>query len=177
MEADWEVEIGGDAPVIEACWPGFVDLRAAPEPASELAETLELAGLADALRLLNSSGSEVWTSKTDVFVPEAIDPDELDSAEGSAAYALACYIDLLPRSEHAWMSSAGALLAGQEICARLREIGLRCCRVDLVIRRAFVAQDETAHGITVYCTACGVTAEAAKARLGECVAVFADAIA
>ena len=26
MEADWELEIGGDAPVIEADWPGFVDL-------------------------------------------------------------------------------------------------------------------------------------------------------
>ena len=29
MEADWEVEIGGGAPVIDALWPGFVDLRAA----------------------------------------------------------------------------------------------------------------------------------------------------
>ena len=27
MEADWEVEVGGGAPVIEAFWPGFVDLR------------------------------------------------------------------------------------------------------------------------------------------------------
>ena len=34
MEADWELEIGGDAPVIEAHWTGFVDLRADPsEPA------------------------------------------------------------------------------------------------------------------------------------------------
>ncbi len=31
MEADWEFEVGGDAPVIEAHWPGFVDLRQNPE--------------------------------------------------------------------------------------------------------------------------------------------------
>ena len=38
MEADWEVEIGGDAPVIEAQWPGLVDLRANPERICEIAE-------------------------------------------------------------------------------------------------------------------------------------------
>jgi len=38
MEADWEFEVGPDtaglaAPVIDACWPGFVDLRHNPERA------------------------------------------------------------------------------------------------------------------------------------------------
>ena len=27
MEADWEFEVGGEAPVIEASWEGFIDLR------------------------------------------------------------------------------------------------------------------------------------------------------
>ena len=35
MEADWEFEVGGDAPVIDACWPGFVDLRRIPGAARE----------------------------------------------------------------------------------------------------------------------------------------------
>ena len=39
MEADWEIEIGGDAPVIEAHWFGFVDLRIEPSRANELPET------------------------------------------------------------------------------------------------------------------------------------------
>jgi hypothetical protein len=38
MEADWEVEIGGGAAVIEAEWPGWIDLRKQPERASEIAE-------------------------------------------------------------------------------------------------------------------------------------------
>ena len=46
MEADWEVEIGGDAPVIDACWEGFVDLRRAPERAGAVAGSAELPALA-----------------------------------------------------------------------------------------------------------------------------------
>ena len=36
MEADWEVEIGGGAPVIDACWDGYVDLRFNPRMDSSL---------------------------------------------------------------------------------------------------------------------------------------------
>src|SRR4051812_38986462 len=53
MEADWEFEIGGDAPVIEANWKGFVDLCAHPERVSELTECGELPALAEALVRLN----------------------------------------------------------------------------------------------------------------------------
>ena len=42
MEADWEIEVGGKAPVIEARWPGFVDLRLHPERASQFPEAAEL---------------------------------------------------------------------------------------------------------------------------------------
>jgi hypothetical protein len=37
LEADWEFEVGGDAPVIDALWPGFVDLRLPSRP--EIART------------------------------------------------------------------------------------------------------------------------------------------
>ena len=83
MEADWEVEVGGTAPVIEAHWPGFIDLRAQPSRIGDIAEATTFPPLADLLLALNSAGSPVWTSKCDVWAPE----------EG----ALACYVDLLPR--------------------------------------------------------------------------------
>ena len=54
MEADWEVEIGGDAPVIDAQWPGLVDLRANPERVCEIAEASAFPPLADLLLALNS---------------------------------------------------------------------------------------------------------------------------
>jgi hypothetical protein len=176
MEADWEIDIGGDAPVIEAHWPGFVDLRLAPNRAAELTETRRLPGLTDALALLNSHNSPVWTSKTDVFVPDAIDRDELDAPAASAGHRLACYIDVLPRSDQQWITHAMAISDCKQICARLLEIPLRCCRVDLVVRRAVVARDADDHGITAYLSACGATQREAKATLMKCLEAFSQAM-
>ncbi len=44
MEVDWEVEVGGGAPVIEALWMGFVDLRRNPERLGEIAEAANFSG-------------------------------------------------------------------------------------------------------------------------------------
>ena len=177
MEADWEFEIGGDAPVIEGRWPGLVDLRADPASAARLAESLELPALADALIKLNAANSPVWTSKADVFTPESIDPDELDAVEGRSGSALACYIDLLPRSDQQGSLPFMAERYCRWICDRLHELRLKCCRVDLVIRRAYIAPDMSDLGLTAYLTACGPNAAAAKAQLSECLAAFADVVA
>jgi hypothetical protein len=83
MDADWEVEIGGSAPIIEAAWPGFINLREHPERIGEIAEVNILPPLADLLLKLNATGSPLWTSKCDAWIPEA--------------GGLACYVDLLPR--------------------------------------------------------------------------------
>ncbi len=52
MEADWEVEIGGEdgdsAPIIDALWPGFIDLRRFPD---RVAEITEAAGFPRALQV------------------------------------------------------------------------------------------------------------------------------
>ena len=82
MEADWEVEVGGGAPVIEAHWPGFIDLRAQPSRIADIPEAAVFPPLGDLLLALNTGGSPVSTSKCDVWVPEA--------------GALACYVDILP---------------------------------------------------------------------------------
>ena len=70
MEADWEIEIGGGAPIIEAHWSGLVDLRVNPERARLLPEAQQLPALCHALVRLNAPASPVWTSKCDVFVPD-----------------------------------------------------------------------------------------------------------
>ena len=110
MEADWEVEIGGGAPIIDACWDGFVDLRFDPrtrlgaflKQAQDLPESANLPTLAEALVRLNSPRSPVWTSKCDVWpVLDAadIDADELDAPQEDAIVAWACYIDLVPHNK------------------------------------------------------------------------------
>ena len=175
MEADWEFQIGGDAPVIEAYWSGFVDLRAHPERAAELSECRELPGLADALVRLNASNSPVWTSKTDIFIPERVDPDEMDASADEVAYAIACYIDLLQRTDRPWNNPAEAEQACRELCAGLRQKQLECCRIDIVVRKAVEAGKNNL-GATVYLTACGSTFIEAKDRLGKCLDFFAEAV-
>ena len=176
MEADWEIEIGGDAPVIDADWPEFVDLRRSPARVSEIAEARLQPGLAEALVRMNAAASPVRTCKTDVFVPERVDPDELDAPHETANHAVACYIDLLMRSDQVWNTPPEAERACKQLCTRLHAIPLRRCRVDLVIRRAIVA-DANDLGVTVYLTACGQTLMDAKTRLQECLSAFADAVA
>ncbi len=179
MEADWEFEVGGDAPVIEAHWAGFVDLQRAPELAMQLPESAQLPALGEALARLNAAGSPVWTSKCD-FWPhleaDEFDADELDAPCGCTVHAMGCFIDLLPKSDQQWTQPATAEKACTRICGLLSAVPLRCCRVDLVIRRAFITAELMCLGISVYLTSSAESpAEAAK-NLGAAVAAFADAL-
>jgi len=178
MEADWEIEIGGSAPVIDAFWTGFEDLRRSPERAGVLPETRELSGLAEALVRLNAGTSSVWTSKCDVWELEELDPDELDAPIGSAVNGIACYIDLLPRQDGDWADPVQAQEWCKGICASIRAIPLGACRLDLVIRRAVIAPDDrNSLGITAYLSACGPNRGAAIVVLQSALAVFAGSIA
>jgi len=186
MEADWEVEIGPDAPVIDACWSGFVDLRSAPELAQTLPEVRDLPGLAKALARLNGARSPVWTAKCDIWPvidSSQFDPYELDAEPGSATCAWAYYIDLLPMGDHQWVGQwvePGVATAWcAEICKCLRSIPLRGCRVDLVVRRAIIpetAETTSDIGITAYFTACGLTADGAIVVLHNVLDRFVDAV-
>ncbi|HWE85227.1 MAG TPA: hypothetical protein VG267_09805 [Terracidiphilus sp.] len=177
MEADWEFEIGPDAPVIDAAWPGLVDLRDHPDRIREIGETLA-AGLAPALLRLNSPASPVWTAKCDMWEPGAVDPDEMDATAGEAAFARACYIDLLPREGSGWSgpSLSPSLLEAfcRRLCAALKAIPARNCRVDLVARRAILHAGREALGITAYLTACGSAEDRAAAALAAALAALAD---
>lgn len=179
MEADWEFEVGSNAPVIEAIWPGFVDLRKAPEQAHALPEGLQISALAHALEKLNGFDSPVWTSKCDVWTVgdgQAFDAVELDAAPECTGCILAAYIDLLPRLERQWSLPKNAEALCRNICARLKSNPLRCCRIDLIVRRANLIVEEFNLGITAYITACGSNETHAENRLADCLAVFASAL-
>ena len=175
MEADWELEIGGDAHVIDACWEGFIDLRATPERAGLLPEARQLPGLVEALVRLNAPLSTFWTSKCDVWCPDKFDRDELDADPEAGNNALACYIDLLPRTLREWYVEE-AIAACTAICARLRSFPLRCCRADLIVRCAWVMQHRRDLGVTAYLTACGSNPEQAQCKLQTALSCFAQAV-
>jgi hypothetical protein len=176
MEADWEVEIGGQAPVIQAHWTGFIDLRLAPERARQLPESVQLPALADMLIRLNAPWSPVWTSKCDVWHPDIFDPDELDAPLGDRNCAMACYVDLLPGGDQPWANHQDAIAACKSLCARLHGVALRCCRVDLVVRRASIAPGLLDLGVTAYFTACGSTSADAATALASALAAFVDSL-
>ncbi|HXS77837.1 MAG TPA: hypothetical protein VN753_16785 [Terracidiphilus sp.] len=175
MEADWEFEIGGGAPLIEAYWGGFVDLRARPGRVSEIKECHDLPGLADVLLKLNGVGSPVWTSKTDVFLAERVDPDEMNANDDETKAAIACYLDLLPRMRDSWSDAPRAEEFCRQICGRLAAQPLRCCRIDIVVRRT-IFEEAAELGTTVYATACGALLADAKQQLAKCLAILATAL-
>jgi len=185
MEADWEIEIGPDAPIIDASWSGFVDLRLKPALAGQLPEAAVLPGLAEALVKLNSSRPPIWTAKCDVWrVPDAdaIDAYELDAPPADTAFGWGCYIDLLPVSDqqwgHIWDSNTNTPTAAiawcKSVCGQLRSDLMRCCRVDLVIRQAAITATLVDIGITAYITGCGATSEAAKQQLSAALGRFVN---
>lgn len=174
MEADWEVEIGGGAPVIDACWEGFVDLRETPNEAFHFSEAQQLIVLAEVLKTLNAPDSPVWTSKCDVWqvAPGDFDMDELDADPSSAACALACYIDLLSKSEQQWSDPAQAVASCARLCSGLKKIPLGNCRADLIVRQARITPETWSHGFTAYFTACGPTVAQATGHLSVALRTF-----
>jgi hypothetical protein len=176
VQADWEIEWGGDVPVIDACWPGCVHLRAHPERISSVVEVDVLPGLKDALARLNQMDRPFWTAKCDVWTLDEVDPDELDAPRPSATNGIACYIDLLPASPMEWREPSDALACCKEVCGALAASPLCACRADLVIRRAYTGPGQDAAGVTIYLSACGANSSEAKARLEAALAVFADSV-
>lgn len=161
MDVDWEVEVGGGAPVIEALWTGadglagFVNLEKFPERIGEIAEAAALPGLADLLLALNGVGSPVWTSKCDVWEAEP----------GTAAI----YIDVLPRGDQVFAELRQAEGFCRDLVARLEQASGPAGTVELVIRQAF-AGEKAGFGVTAYLSASG--ADGAAAAMAD----FADAL-
>lgn len=175
MEADWEIEIGGSAPIIESAWSGFTDLRIAPERSEFLQEIASLPALAPSLVRLNSPGSGFFTVKCDVWPVTGIDPFEFDTDHEHNVIGIACYIDLLPCSSWLWPDLSAPKRRCAMICVELRSSTLRCCRADLVLRRAKGIDHEQKIGITAYIAGCGATEEEARRHLGDALSCFVDA--
>jgi hypothetical protein len=180
MEADWEFEIGPDAPVIDAHWEGLIDLARHPERAADLPEATDLPELAEALVRLNNPETYLRTSKCDLWrvdpEEQQLDSDELDTPSEAIGAACACYIDLTAREPLQWENPDQVAQTCTALCAYLRSAPLRCCRADLVIRQAILADEKNELGITAYLTACGPSEEAAKSTLVQALHVFTDFI-
>jgi hypothetical protein len=179
MVADWEFEIGGDAPVIEAWWAGFVDLRRSPASIVEIPEAIEIPVLGDALICLNNPHSLVWTSKCGLWTsdePDQFDADEFGAPSGSTAFTHGCYIDLLPRNQEQWPNPDAVAATCKSWIAKLLRLPLRSCRADLIIRRAFTPPERMHLAVTAYLTGSGSTAGEAQAAFEAALTPFAHVL-
>jgi len=181
MEADWEVELGPESPVIDVAWTGFVDLQTNPDRMDEIAETARLPRLAAALSKLNAQTSfpndpyamALQTVKCDLWPTGACDPYEMEATPATSVYGIACYIDLVPRQEGVFPSLQAAESWAKLLSQKLRIATSPASRVDLIVRRAVTPAD-SGFGITAYISACGASVQASEQALGGALDVFAE---
>jgi hypothetical protein len=98
MQADFAVEIGGDAPALELPWASddgalrFLDLHARPELLLEIEEARRFRELGEFLATVNTPGSALATAKCDVWATHELTEEE---ATFGASLKLASYVDLV----------------------------------------------------------------------------------
>jgi hypothetical protein len=183
IEADWEVEIGGGAPAIDAQWAGWIDLRRWPERIAEIAEAAGFAPLAQLLLTLNAPHSPLWTAKCDLWEQKmeeetAVPGEQIvppGAGEGTKPCSLACYIDLLPVEGLVFAEWTSA----EEICrawtTRLDGEMSADGRVDWVVRMALAGAAE-GFGVTAYLSVVDRDRAAAEAALARLMERFAAAL-
>lgn len=169
MEADWAVEVGGEAARIEVDWVGFVDLRGNPADVEKIVEAREHSALGAALMVLNSAESPVFTSKCDVWqlAGEEIDPLEFDCLADEARVGFASYIDVIGRAPGRFESFDEHEEWVRRTTLSLRGESVRQGRVDLVVRAAVAGGGTDGFGVTLYAAGCGVDSSAAEAAWGR----------
>ncbi len=177
MEADWEIEIGGGAPVIEALWPGFVDLRTAPARIAEIAEAAGFPPLAQLLLALNRPPSPLWTAKCDLWEAptEELDPHPDANSATHLPFTLACYIDLLPLEGRVFAQWQQAERLCRDWVTRLESISIAEARLDLVVRQS-VAGAVEGFAVTAYLSAMGRDRGEAAAALAAAMEAFAASV-
>ena len=164
MEADWAAEVGPDLPVIDADWPGLIDLRQNPEHVNRIDEAGQHSAVRQALLRLNARESPVRTAKCDVWIlgPGEIDPLEFGCALNQKLVGVACYIDLLAINDAVFASFEQHEHWAAAAVRHMRQTHSAPGRVDLVIRAAHAAGCD-GFGLTLYAAGCGADADAAEA--------------
>lgn len=168
MEADWSAEIGGNAPVIDTGWPGWVDLSADAAPIERLSEVLSFPPLGVALRTLLRQCAIFRSTKCDFWVDNlasnAADPDAQCPEDESCKRIAACYIDLLPQHLAEWTQFARVERWARAFVSALRAEPCPHARAEIIAREAFSPTD-SGFGLSLYLSACGATDASARTAL------------
>jgi hypothetical protein len=185
MEADWAVALAADDPMVTVPWTAsdeegqccFVDLRGNPQLVAAIPEAQTSPPLRQALFLLNSADSPVWTAKCDFWLTsdEPHDPYEMDAEPGQTGFVAGSYIDLLAHDPAFQQSFALHEQWLRRVTEQLRSLAARASRVDMVLRAARV-EGQTGFAISLFVEGCGATAAMAKQQWSNSLTLVLPAI-
>lgn len=140
MLAEWNVEIGGDAPVLEIPWRSedgqirYFDLKRQPELLLQLPEARASDELREFLRWLNSPESPWETAKCDLWCSQEMDQEEDIFGE---PWKFGSYVDLFFVDPKEMMSFSVHERWVQSLVQRLRISPEIAAAVELDVRRCF----------------------------------------
>lgn len=176
MEADWSAELGGDAPVIDQGWPGWIDIRQDPSQIARLNEVRLFPPIEKALRCVLESNCGLVPTKCDFWTDEeTVDACEYDAEPGANSTTANCYVDLMPQAATHWINLAWAERWAEATIRKLQAIPCRNTRVEVVLRQAFI-HDLAFLGVSVYISACGISTEQARSTLASALPLAFTAI-
>lgn len=139
MQADYSVEIGGEAPALEIPWRSvdgaarYFDLHVRPELLLEIDEAQRFRELGEFLAVVNAPGSPLATAKCDVWATRELNAEE---AIFGAPLKLASYVDLVFGGEERFSFPQHEEFA-RALCALLNKAPEMPSAAEFVIRRCY----------------------------------------
>jgi len=143
MQADYSVELGGDAAALEIPWRShdgaarYFDLHARPELLLEIDEARRFRELGEFLAVVNAPGSPLASAKCDVYATRELNAEE---AIFGAPLKLASYVDLVFIGEQRFSFPANEDFA-RALCALLNKAPEMPSAAEFVIRRCYFHLD------------------------------------
>lgn len=139
MQADFSVELGGDAPALEIPWRSsdphvrYYDLKKHPELVQKIPEAAVYPELGAFLSRINASEFPLATAKCDAWLSSEIFPEE----EIFGDRKFVSYVDLVFVDESERCSFAKHEAFAQELCRLLSQAPEIAATVELVIRHCY----------------------------------------
>ncbi|HEY3767160.1 MAG TPA: hypothetical protein VGN44_00675 [Candidatus Angelobacter sp.] len=144
MQADFSVELGGDAPALEIPWCSddprvrYYDLKIHPELVLQIPEAVEYPELGSFLSRINGAGFPLATAKCDAWSSSEVAPEE--QIFGDRKFA--SYIDLFFVEEKDRCSFEKNEAFAKELCRLLGHTPEIAAMVELVIRHCYYYQGQ-----------------------------------
>ena len=138
MEADFAVELGGDAETLEFPWtaadggPRYYDLKRQPELLLEIEEARTLPELGEFLAAINSPSSLLETAKCDAWTSTEISPEE---EIFGATRKFGSYVDILFSKEGSRFSFVEHEQFVKRITQLLKRVPEIPAAAELIMRR------------------------------------------